>query len=60
MSNEMHEDVKQYMARFKDCSAEDILAYLGELRDFFHEAMSEEEMKKYEKIKASILERKTR
>ena len=37
-----YNEIKDYMDRFRDCSPEEILDYLGALRDFFLENMTHE------------------
>lgn len=41
-------EVWEYMERFKNVPPEDILKYMGELRDFFHKYMTDEGRKFFE------------
>ncbi len=43
------DEISEYMARFKDVPPEQILKYMGELRDFFQKYMTPEGREFFEK-----------
>ncbi len=42
MSPQEVEELDQYIERFKDCTPEELLRYMGEARDFFWKYMTPE------------------
>ena len=42
------DELDQYLERFKDCTAEELLGYMGEARDFFWKYMTPEGRKFFE------------
>lgn len=54
MKDELYEEVSQYSDMYRHCTAEQILQIMGEMRDFFFSRMTEEDFKRYEKLRTEL------
>ena len=48
MNTQEADEIDQYIERFKDCTPEELLRYMGEARDFFWKYMTPEGRKRFE------------
>jgi len=53
MSPQEANEIDAYIERFKDCTPEELLRYMGEARDFFWKYMTREGRKRFEAARFS-------
>jgi len=57
MPDELFEEVARYRELYRDCTAEQILQVMGEMRDFFFGRMTQEEYGRYERLREAMNEK---
>ena len=56
-SDDLYLEVKKYRDLYRHCSSEQLLAIMGEMKDFFFNRMTLRDFQKYQTVKAHLSQR---